>query len=252
MGEIPTPELLGKGVPTKPPTEEDWKWLDCPNKDENGCEYHVRVLKGTESANVKQHLSKACPLHAKGDEIPDHWTEGSPAPAGGGESDMPSEPGRCPEDCGDKCDCRETPKHSWTPLDKALSDEEKYATWVARALAFCLGPVIDIDSPRQPERHPNSARFHELLDEAGTLHDLKQGDYGKGDDPFANVRASEEWGIEPWIGAMVRLNDKVRRLQSLATKGTLNNEAAIDSFMDIAVYALIARILYEQERDDRA
>ena len=146
---------------------------------------------------------------------------------------MPSEPGRCPEDCGDKCDCRETPKHSWTPLDKALSDEEKYA-------------------PRQPERHPNSARFHELLDEAGTLHDLKQGDYGKGDDPFANVRASEEWGIEPWIGAMVRLNDKVRRLQSLATKGTLNNEAAIDSFMDIAVYALIARILYEQERDDRA
>ena len=51
---------------------------------------------------------------------------------------------------------------------------------------------------------------------------------------------------------MVRLNDKVRRLQSLATKGTLNNEAAIDSFMDIAVYALIARILYEQERDDRA
>lgn len=97
------------------------------------------------------------------------------------------------------------------------------------------------------ERHPNSARFHDLLREAGELHDLKQGDYGRGEDPFANVRASEEWGIPGWQGAMIRLNDKVRRLQSLATKGSLNNEAAVDSFMDIAVYALIARVLFEED-----
>lgn len=96
-------------------------------------------------------------------------------------------------------------------------------------------------------RHPSSARFHELLKEAGDLHDRKQTDYGRGDDPFANVRASDEWGIPGWVGAMVRLSDKVRRLQALATKGALANEAAVDSFMDIAVYALIARVLYEQE-----
>jgi hypothetical protein len=96
------------------------------------------------------------------------------------------------------------------------------------------------------ERHPNSARFHDLLREAGELHDKKQGDYGRGEDPFANVRASELWGIDGWIGAMVRLSDKVGRLQSLARKGYLNNEAAVDSFMDIAVYALIARVLYEE------
>ncbi|MCC6743441.1 MAG: DUF1599 domain-containing protein [Acidobacteria bacterium] len=100
---------------------------------------------------------------------------------------------------------------------------------------------------RATERHPNSARFHELLAEAGLLHDRKQADYGAGSDPFANVRASTEWGIPAWVGAMVRLSDKVRRLQSLATKGHLVNEAALDSFMDIAVYALIAHVLYEQE-----
>lgn len=99
-------------------------------------------------------------------------------------------------------------------------------------------------------RHPNSARFHEFLKEAGDLHDLKQTDYGRGDDPFANVRASEEWNIEGWKGAMIRLNDKVRRLQNLCKNGSLNNEAAEDSFMDIAVYALIARVLYEQEMGD--
>lgn len=96
-------------------------------------------------------------------------------------------------------------------------------------------------------RHPNSERFHALLKEAGDLHDKKQQDYGKDDDPFANVRSSQEWGIDPWVGAVVRLNDKVKRLQSLAKKGELANEAAIDSFMDIAVYALIARVLYEEQ-----
>lgn len=95
--------------------------------------------------------------------------------------------------------------------------------------------------------HPNSARFHELLEIAGKTHDSKQSDYGRGDDPFANVRASENWGVPAWVGAMIRLNDKVNRLQSLRLKGSLANEAAQDSFMDIAVYALIAYVLYEQE-----
>lgn len=97
------------------------------------------------------------------------------------------------------------------------------------------------------ERHPSSIYFHALLQQAGELHDKKQADYGRDTDPFANVRASEEWGVAGWVGAMVRLNDKVRRLQALAAKGELENESALDSFMDIAVYALIARVLYEQE-----
>jgi hypothetical protein len=96
-------------------------------------------------------------------------------------------------------------------------------------------------------RHPNSARFHEILHGLGELHDQKQADYGRGDDPFSNVRSSEEWGVDGWMGAMVRLNDKVRRLQSLATKGHLVNEAATDSFRDIAVYAIIAMVLFEQQ-----
>lgn len=96
------------------------------------------------------------------------------------------------------------------------------------------------------DRHPNSARFHELLEEAGEMHDRKQLDYGRGDDPFANVRATEDWGVEAWVGAMIRLSDKVKRLQSLSRKGYLANEAAKDSFMDIAVYALIAYVLFEE------
>lgn len=96
-------------------------------------------------------------------------------------------------------------------------------------------------------RHPGSKRFHELLELEGELHDRKQADYGTGTDPFANVRASSSWGIPPWVGAMVRLNDKVNRLQSFAQKGFLANESAFDSLLDIAVYAKIAYVLLEEE-----
>lgn len=97
-------------------------------------------------------------------------------------------------------------------------------------------------------RHPSSARLHELLVEVGDLHDRKQADYGTDTDPFANVRASEEFGIPGWVGALVRLNDKVVRLKSFARKGVLANESAADSMRDIAVYALIALVLYEEGR----
>ncbi len=90
-------------------------------------------------------------------------------------------------------------------------------------------------------------RFHALLDEIKELHDRKQKDYGKDLDPFANVRSSEDFGVLPWIGALIRANDKMTRLQSFAVKGELENESAEDSMLDLAVYALIALILYREE-----
>lgn len=99
-------------------------------------------------------------------------------------------------------------------------------------------------------QHPNSARFHELLKVIGDLHDKKQLDYGHGDDPFANVRSSKDWGVSPWIGALIRLNDKVKRLQAFAQKGSLANESVEDSLQDLAVYALISLVLYEQQSKD--
>lgn len=95
-------------------------------------------------------------------------------------------------------------------------------------------------------RHPSSEAFHAVLREWGGLHDRKQRDYGIATDPFHNVRASEEWGIEPWIGAMNRLCDKIRRLQTYARTGSLANEGVLDSLNDIGVYAGIARVLFEE------
>jgi hypothetical protein len=95
-------------------------------------------------------------------------------------------------------------------------------------------------------RHPYSERIHELLELAGETHDRKQLDYGTDNDPLANVRSSEAFGVPAWIGCMIRANDKVKRLQAMASKGELANESAEDSFLDLAVYALIGRVLYEE------
>ena len=99
--------------------------------------------------------------------------------------------------------------------------------------------------------HLDSQQFHSILKELGELHDRKQRDYGRDNAPFANVEASADWGMPAWIGAMVRATDKLRRLQTLAQTGTLSNEGAIDSFNDLAIYAIIARILYEKMQTER-
>lgn len=96
--------------------------------------------------------------------------------------------------------------------------------------------------------HRNSNRFHAILRELGELHDKKQLDYGTDEDPFYNVRHSAEmWGIRPWVGAMLRATDKIQRLCAYARKGTLANEGVIDSLQDLAVYAVIAQVLFEEE-----
>lgn len=99
---------------------------------------------------------------------------------------------------------------------------------------------------RQPARS-SDARFDALLAEIGELHDRKMADYGKDEDPLANVKASEDFGIVPWVGAMVRGNDKMRRIQKFARSSTLKNESVEDSLLDLATYSLIALQLFRDE-----
>lgn len=79
------------------------------------------------------------------------------------------------------------------------------------------------------------------------LHDKKQEDYGGVGDPFVNLRSSEEFGIRPWLGTLVRMNDKISRLKTYARTGRLANEGVEDTFRDLAVYAIIGLILWQED-----
>jgi hypothetical protein len=89
--------------------------------------------------------------------------------------------------------------------------------------------------------------FEKVIEEVLEMHRRKGADYGTDDDFFANVSASAQWGIEPWVGAMMRANDKVVRLQSAAKGSSLKNEGIEDSLLDIATYAVIALCLLRRE-----
>jgi hypothetical protein len=102
------------------------------------------------------------------------------------------------------------------------------------------------------DRHPASQQFVEVLADAARLHDQKQADYGRDSDPFANVRASEDYGVDGWLGAVIRANDKMRRLQAYALRGSLTNESVEDSLMDLLVYAGIALVLFRNMENNDA
>jgi hypothetical protein len=90
-------------------------------------------------------------------------------------------------------------------------------------------------------------KFHDILYEMSELHDQKAEDYGTEGDIYQNFRGSVKMGIDPWKGAFIRLCDKVQRIQKFAKDGKLANESVIDSFNDLAVYAVICRVLYEEK-----
>ena len=77
------------------------------------------------------------------------------------------------------------------------------------------------------------------------IHSLKSYDYGF-QDPLANLRLCENCGIPAWVGVIVRLSDKLARLYSFCKKKKLKNESVRDTFLDIANYAILGLILYEE------
>ena len=106
--------------------------------------------------------------------------------------------------------------------------------------------VIITDTPRSG--HPD---FYQILEELADLHARKNQDYS-GDDPLLNFKMCEHAGIPAWKGVVVRLTDKMSRILTFAKKGTLEvkDEAITDTLQDMAVYAILALILYREGKKE--
>lgn len=91
--------------------------------------------------------------------------------------------------------------------------------------------------------HP---KFYELIREICELHDRKNADYARDDDPLSNFRQAEALGIPAWKGVLVRMSDKWSRIQELSSGKTPQNESLRDSLIDLAVYSLIDIVLLEE------
>lgn len=93
--------------------------------------------------------------------------------------------------------------------------------------------------------------FFNVLKEIYQTHLSKSQDYGTAGDPYANIRSSEEWGVDAWKGALIRQGDKIKRLQNAANGCVLVNESVEDSLLDNASYAIIALVLWREGSAER-
>lgn len=95
--------------------------------------------------------------------------------------------------------------------------------------------------------------FNDCLEELKKLHDAKNHDYATDGNPYENLEAVKEIGIEPWRGVVVRLMDKFKRVKNFCDKGELKvkDETIEDTFKDIAIYSTLALILFRKEQEDK-
>lgn len=90
------------------------------------------------------------------------------------------------------------------------------------------------------EPQPRTARpsFEEMIMKMWAMQRKKGADYGSDEDPLANLKASEAWGLPGWQNTLSRLDDKRFRIISFILKRRLLNESAYDAFRDFAVYSV--------------
>jgi len=84
----------------------------------------------------------------------------------------------------------------------------------------------------------------QTFDRLAALHEAKDSDYA-GQAPLSNFRQCERFGVPAWKGALVRMSDKWSRLLSVVEKGKpdVTGETIDDTLDDLAVYAVIVRVL---------
>jgi len=95
-----------------------------------------------------------------------------------------------------------------------------------------------------------SEAFYRLLDNMKEVHDMKRHDYASKEDVFKNFRTCEMAGIPAWKGCAIRIGDKFSRLMSFVKQEELKvkDESIRDTLIDMANYALICAILYDEEK----
>lgn len=110
------------------------------------------------------------------------------------------------------------------------------------------GPLREVQRGVNTAQQAGDPVYLGLLDELRELHLKKAADYGDGADPLANLRQSETLGIKPWVGCMLRCNDKMQRVRSLIRNGSLANESIEDNLKDMAAYCLLALKFVKEDK----
>ena len=99
---------------------------------------------------------------------------------------------------------------------------------------------LNLDPPTSTTNLSRVSQMRLVQDEGLELFKRKNQDYG---DAFAN------YGV---IGVLVRMGDKIARLQSISTKSVslVNSESLRDTLIDLHNYSAMAIMLLDEDEDE--
>lgn len=87
-----------------------------------------------------------------------------------------------------------------------------------------------------------------LASDSRLLLGKKNADYANGDDPFLNFRASQNYNVHPAKGILIRMSDKMSRINSYIERGNfeVRDEGLRDTAIDIINYTVLLVGLLEE------
>ncbi len=91
--------------------------------------------------------------------------------------------------------------------------------------------------------------FEAIVEEMVEIHHKKNHDYSNGE-YLSDLIASRRLGILPWKNALLRMQQKMSRMESFAKQNELKvkDESVEDTLKDMAVYSILCLILYRNKK----
>jgi len=116
-------------------------------------------------------------------------------------------------------------------------------------------PLVGVVTPPRVILNPQYALERAMI-EMVEVSRRKRADYATDGDEFSNFRGSAHFaGFEhPSMSALFNVAQKLERIRALRANGRMDdvaNEAVADTFLDIAVYAVLAHAMWLETMNDR-
>ncbi len=89
------------------------------------------------------------------------------------------------------------------------------------------------------------------LERALDIMRAKSSDYAQPDDPFANFKGSEFLGIDLKRGILIRMMDKISRVNNLIDRGAKVKESVEDTCLDLINYTNIVLMKFQSEGGEK-
>jgi hypothetical protein len=88
----------------------------------------------------------------------------------------------------------------------------------------------------------------DILENMQAVYEAKDNDYSATGLPMGNLRKCEDAGIDAWRGCLVRIGDKMSRLENFLKEKEylVISEKAEDTVIDLANYAILMSCLIEE------